>query len=162
MNEESRGNCGQGCIGYAHTRSVAIAGGGSYSVLWKNPGVECAPVYFVRAEDGMGTIQEKTVDVNLVDPFAASFLDMLAYTANCDEMGVTRDAFGDLTLAAMRYDDARHYSAIEMNEEKNYISILVSAQKEQNSVQNVEAYLSYKELLDYMKRSRDASMEVQS
>lgn len=130
--------------------SVACANGTSASVFKADNYTEENPQYLVKFWDENGEMQEYTVNPKEVDPENASYIEMLAYSTYSDVQGNTTNAYRDFMSAAGGTSADIEYDSSNVNEKKNYKSMVLDFMQMQYDAGNMSDYLSYKQFYDYM------------
>lgn len=108
------------------------------------------PIYKVKVWDKDGSVTERMVDLTKVDPESSDFIDMYAYScylecsgkcpgAQSAFMGSAGYSFG---MDGMHYDD--------LFEQRSWMDNLKEMMEMQYSAGNLEGYLGYKKLWDFL------------
>lgn len=130
--------------------SVGFHNGTSASVFKADNYTEENPQYLVKYWDEKGEIQEYTVNPKEVDPESASYIEMLAYSTYSDVQGYTTDAYANFMSAAGGTSADIEYDSTNINEKKNFKSMVQDFMQMQYDAGNISGYLSYKQFYDYM------------
>ena len=108
------------------------------------------PTYRVRYWDTEGNYTDTDVNIDEVNPANASYLEMLAYTTYSDVNSLTKDAFGQFMTAAHGVNGDITYDMDSINEKKDFASMVKDFMEQQYQSGNMEGYLKYKELYEYI------------
>ena len=129
---------------------VGTPDGGSASVFKSDAYSELNPEYKVKYWDKDGSEKEYLINPREVNPEEASYMEMLAYTTYADVQGYTKDGFGHFITAAGGVNQDQSYSLGNIDTKQNFKTIVAEMMKLQYDNNNLEGYLSYKQLFDYM------------
>ena len=77
-------------------------------------------------------------------------MEMLAYTTYADVQGYTKDGFGHFITAADGVNQDQSYSLGNIDTKQNFKTLVAEMMKLQYDNNNLEGYLSYKQVFDYM------------
>lgn len=108
------------------------------------------PQYLMKYWDEKGKIQEYTVNPKEVDPSNISYIEMLAYSTYSDVQGHTTDAYENFMSAASGTSADIKYDSTNINEKKNFKSMVQDFMQMQYDTGNISGYLSYQQFYDYM------------
>lgn len=157
LTDEDTGDRALTCVGFPD--------GGSASVYKADNYTEANPQYRVKYWDNEGVEKEYFVNPQNVNPENASYVEMLAYSTYSDMMGTTNDAFGKFLQAAGGVNGDKTYDLSNIDTKMNFKSLVKEFMELQYSAGNLQGYLSYKQLYDYMdelgKNEKNESTDVQ-
>ena len=132
--------------------SAGYPNGGSTAVFLAEGSTEANPKYRVKFWDADGTEKEYYVNPKEVDPSNASYIEMLAYTTYADVSGKTSDAFGRFLSASGGVNGEISYDSYNIDKKANFKSLVQQFMQMQYDANNLEGYLAYKQLYDYMEK----------
>ena len=101
-----------------------------------------------------GEEKEYIVNPKDVDPEDASYIEMLAYTTYADVNGITQNGFTDFVIAAGGVNQDITYDAEEIDLKYDFKNLVKEMMQLQYKTNNLESYLAYKKLFDYMDETK--------
>ena len=130
--------------------AVGLPDGSSASVYKAESYSAANPEYKVKYWSEDGEEKEYIVNPKEVDPENASYIEMLAYTTYADVNRYTQNGFNDFTIAANGVNQDITYDAENIDTKYNFKSLVKEMMQLQYDANNLEGYLDYKKLFDYM------------
>jgi len=146
MTDEATGDKALTCVGFSD--------GGSASVYKADSYTETNPEYKVKYWDKDGSEKEYLINPREVNPEKASYMEMLAYTTYSDVQGYTNAGLGHFLSAAGGLNQDQSYSLEKIDTKQNFKTLVAEMMKLQYDSNNLEGYLSYKQLFDYMEQEK--------
>lgn len=144
MTDEDTGDKALTCVGFPNGGSASVYKADNYS--------EANPQYRVKYWDNKGEEREYFVDPRKVNPSNTSYVEMLAYSTYADIQGGTNDAFGKFLTAAEGVNVDRKYDSSNIDTKMDFKPLVKEFMEMQYNAKNLQGYLSYKQLYDYMDR----------
>ncbi|MDE7267727.1 MAG: hypothetical protein K2N89_09715 [Lachnospiraceae bacterium] len=134
-------------------KAIGAVCGADYSVtVYKPKNFDAEnPVYKVKIWDKDGNVTERMVNISKVDPRNSDFIDMFAYSGHLSETGEcpsAQSSFLECPSANQHGLDERTYK--DLFKENNWINALADAMQTQYAAGNIEGYLHYKPLWDFL------------
>ena len=130
--------------------SVGFPNGESISVFEADDFSKETPIYMVKHWDENGVESEYTINPNEVDPEHASYLEMAAYATYLDTTGQAKDAFGDFVGTVNGVNEESVADVMHMTDKKDFLDMIYGYMQMQYDTNNLEGYLSLKNLYDCM------------
>ncbi|MBO5459801.1 MAG: hypothetical protein J5981_06090 [Lachnospira sp.] len=143
-NEQTNGKA-LTCVGFPNGVSASVYKAEGYT--------EENPQYRVKYWDKSGEEAEYIINPKEVNPANADYIEMLAYSTYSDVQGYTSNAYGKFLSAAGGINGELTYDLSNIDEKTDFISIVKEFMQMQYDANNLNGYLSYKQLYDYMRGS---------
>lgn len=142
LTDEDTGDKALTCVGFPN--------GGSASVYKSDNYTDANPEYRVKYWDNVSEEREFIINPKNVDPTNASYMEMLAYSTYNDIQGFTDDAFGKFLTAADGVNVDRKYDLSNIDVKMDFKSLIKEFMDMQYNAKNLQGYLSYKNLYDFV------------
>lgn len=112
------------------------------------------PRYLVRIWDSDNElVEERTVDVNAINPQESDAFDMYACSCHLSDSGECPDAMSRfMMMSAYRKSGNENYSLADMLKNTDWTAVLKDFMDMQYRLGNLEGYLAYKEYYDVLIR----------